>query len=78
MKTISVSKTTDELVLHWSERSPVILFENLKLPQFEIENVSTSLCNETFYLGEAKLLFHSFKHCWDRILKRFPRDRSSS
>ncbi|XP_018497366.1 glycine receptor subunit alpha-2 [Galendromus occidentalis] len=56
----SFSKTTDELVLHWSERNPVILFENLKLPQFEIENVSTSLCNETFYLGEYSCLKAEF------------------
>ncbi|OQR71076.1 glycine receptor subunit alpha-2-like, partial [Tropilaelaps mercedesae] len=57
---ITVSKTTDELVLHWSERNPVILFENLKLPQFEIQNVSTSLCNETFYLGEYSCLKAEF------------------
>ncbi|XP_022696824.1 glycine receptor subunit alpha-2-like [Varroa jacobsoni] len=56
----SFSKTTDELVLHWSERNPIILFENLKLPQFEIQNVSTSLCNETFYLGEYSCLKAEF------------------
>lgn len=56
----SFSKTTDELQLHWSIESPVILYENMKLPQFEIQNVSTSLCNETFHIGEYSCLKAEF------------------
>lgn len=56
----SFSKTTDELQLHWSNASPVILYENMKLPQFEIENVNTSFCNETFHTGEYSCLKAEF------------------
>lgn len=47
-----VSKTTDELSLKWSEPAPVVLYENLKLPQFQITNVTVALCNEKFQIGE--------------------------
>ncbi|KAL3213571.1 hypothetical protein MRX96_035315 [Rhipicephalus microplus] len=56
----SFSKTTDELQLHWSKAAPVILYENMKLPQFEIQNVNTSLCNETFHIGEYSCLKAEF------------------
>ncbi|XP_042146743.1 glycine receptor subunit alpha-2 [Ixodes scapularis] len=56
----SFSKTKDELQLHWSGIAPVILYENMKLPQFEIENVTTSLCNETFHIGEYSCLKAEF------------------
>ncbi|CAN7999052.1 unnamed protein product, partial [Ixodes hexagonus] len=56
----SFSKTTDELQLHWSRVDPVILYENMKLPQFEIENVNTSLCSETFHIGNYSCLKAEF------------------
>ena len=52
LNAISVSKTTTELNLKWSDISPVKLYDKLKLPQFLITNVSTSLCKETFHIGE--------------------------
>ncbi|RWS20777.1 glycine receptor subunit alpha-2-like protein [Leptotrombidium deliense] len=51
----SFSKTTDELLLRWSKPEPIILYENLKLPQFQLTNVSTSMCKEKFHIGEHYL-----------------------
>ncbi|CAL1280388.1 unnamed protein product [Larinioides sclopetarius] len=62
----SFSKTTDELHLKWTENQPVMLYDNLKLPQFEIERVNTSLCREkfhivnVFFLGEYSCLRAEF------------------
>ncbi|KAH7950772.1 hypothetical protein HPB52_001431 [Rhipicephalus sanguineus] len=57
---VYVSKTTEELLLKWSESQPVVLFDNLKLPQFEIEKVNTSLCKEKFHIGEYSCLKADF------------------
>ncbi|CAG2166471.1 unnamed protein product, partial [Oppiella nova] len=59
-KSIIVSKTTTELNLKWSDISPVKLYDKLKLPQFLITNVSTSLCKETFHIGEYSCLKAEF------------------
>lgn len=48
----SVSKSTDELNLHWKEDNPIVLYKGLKLPQYSIENFNTSFCEESFHLGE--------------------------
>ncbi|CAG2168165.1 unnamed protein product, partial [Oppiella nova] len=56
----SFSKTTTELNLKWSDISPVKLYDKLKLPQFLITNVSTSLCKETFHIGEYSCLKAEF------------------
>ncbi|PRD33683.1 UNVERIFIED_CONTAM: GluClalpha [Trichonephila clavipes] len=62
----TVSKTTDELNLKWTDNQPVMLYDNLKLPQFEIERVNTSLCREkfhivnVFFLGEYSCLRAEF------------------
>nr|UOV21287.1 cysloop ligand-gated ion channel, glycine receptor, gly-3 [Ixodes ricinus] len=56
----SFSKTTEELLLEWSGSQPVVLFDNLKLPQFEIEKVNTSLCKEKFHIGEYSCLKADF------------------
>ena len=47
-----VSKTTRELQLFWSEaETPVSVASDLKMPQFTIEKVSSTTCNEQFHLG---------------------------
>lgn len=48
---MAVAKTKDELHLRWTDVHPVMLYDNLKLPQFEIERVNTSLCRENFHAG---------------------------
>ena len=55
--TLTVSKTTRELQLFWSEtETPVSVASDLKMPQFTIEKVSSTTCNEQFHLG-------MFTHC---------------
>ncbi|XP_054157554.1 glycine receptor subunit alpha-2-like [Oppia nitens] len=56
----SFSKTTSELMLKWSDISPVKLYDKLKLPQFLITNVNTTLCKETFHIGEYSCLKAEF------------------
>nr|WMV64452.1 cys-loop ligand-gated ion channel subunit [Pardosa pseudoannulata] len=62
----SFSKTKDELNLRWTEEHPVMLYDNLKLPQFEIERVNTTLCREKFhtvnlfFMGEYSCLRAEF------------------
>ncbi|XP_054721223.1 glycine receptor subunit alphaZ1-like [Uloborus diversus] len=56
----SFSKTTSELNLKWSEENPVNLFEKLKLPQFVINSVNTSICSEKFHIGEYSCLIAEF------------------
>ncbi|KFM66670.1 Glycine receptor subunit alpha-2, partial [Stegodyphus mimosarum] len=56
----SFSKTTDELHLKWTDNHPVMLYDNLKLPQFEIERVNTSICKEKFHIGEYSCLRAEF------------------
>ncbi|XP_054158094.1 glycine receptor subunit alpha-3-like [Oppia nitens] len=56
----SFSKTTSELMLKWSDISPIKLYDKLKLPQFLITNVNTTLCKETFHIGEYSCLKAEF------------------
>ncbi|XP_023216469.1 glycine receptor subunit alpha-2-like [Centruroides sculpturatus] len=56
----SFSKTTDELNLQWAAHNPVVLFDFLKLPQFEIQDINTSLCKEKFHIGEYSCLRAEF------------------
>ncbi|XP_076356402.1 glycine receptor subunit alpha-2-like isoform X1 [Tachypleus tridentatus] len=56
----SFSKTTEELSLKWALQNPVQLYDNLKLPQFEIKEVNTSLCSEKFHIGEYSCLKSEF------------------
>ena len=52
---ISVSKTTRELQLYWSEsHTPVTVATDLKMPQFTIRRVTPTTCNEQFHLGELR------------------------
>ncbi len=51
----SVSKTTRELQLFWSEsHDPVSVATDLKMPQFTIEKVAPTVCNEQFHMGEGE------------------------
>ena len=51
---LSVSKTTKELLLEWNEshETPVIVAEDLKMPQFEMQKVTTNKCHETNHMGK--------------------------
>ena len=52
-----VSKTTKELLLEWNEshETPVIVAEDLKMPQFEMQKVTTNKCHETNHMGTLTL-----------------------
>ncbi|XP_076309860.1 glycine receptor subunit alpha-2-like [Tachypleus tridentatus] len=56
----SFSKTTDELQLKWAETTPVNFYDHLKLPQFNIYKINTSLCKEKFHIGEYSCLLAEF------------------
>ncbi|XP_037093013.1 glycine receptor subunit alpha-2-like [Pollicipes pollicipes] len=42
----SFSKTLSELELRWKAEKPVVLYESLKMPQFEFGGVQTSMCEQ--------------------------------
>ena len=43
---VAVSKTLSELELRWKTEKPVVLYESLKMPQFEFGGVETSMCEQ--------------------------------
>ena len=51
---ITVSKTTKELLLEWDEshQQPVIVAEDLRMPQFEMQKITTNKCHETNHMGK--------------------------
>lgn len=58
----SVSKTTRELQLFWSDsHEPVSIATDLKMPQFTVEKVAPTTCNEQFHLGTNHVDFAPFK-----------------
>merc|ERR1739844_147270 len=61
MQIASFSKTTRELQLYWSQNeTPVSISSDLKMPQFTIEKVSSTTCNEQFHLGNYSCLVAQF------------------
>ena len=46
-----VSKTMKELILQWKTQNPVIMYKNLRMPQFEIMNIVATDCQESFQIG---------------------------
>ena len=57
LSTILVSKTTKELLLAWEskEDKPVIVAEDLRMPQFEMQKISSDKCHETNHMGKHKV-----------------------
>ena len=51
----SVSKTTKELILFWdndkSHDDTVSVARDLRLPQFEMQKITTNRCSETNHMG---------------------------
>ncbi|KAF6203678.1 hypothetical protein GE061_002011 [Apolygus lucorum] len=60
MEVASFSKTTEELRLEWKNFKPVIMGKGLKMPQFEIDKISASDCQETFQIGNYSCLVAEF------------------
>ena len=40
-----------ELILQWKTQNPVIMYKNLRMPQFEIMNIVATDCQESFQIG---------------------------
>ena len=53
---IAVSKTTKELILEWEgiQDKPVIVAEDLRMPQFEMQKITTNMCHETNHMGKKE------------------------
>ena len=63
----TVSKTTRELQLYWSSsHQAVSISQDLKMPQFTIEKVSSTVCNEQFHLGNYRF---AHKHYLDWLIE---------
>ena len=52
---ISVSKTTKELLLTWESKDdkPVIVADDLRMPQFEMQKITTNRCHERNHMGKG-------------------------
>ena len=48
---LSVSKTTKELLLNWTN-DPVRLSSEVKMPQFLVEDVIAEACDESAVMGK--------------------------
>lgn len=57
LRLFSVSKTIEELRLEWKSLNPVIMGKGLKMPQFEIKEVSTADCQESFQIGKKRFVY---------------------
>ena len=57
----AVSKTTKELILFWdndkSHDDTVSVARDLRLPQFEMQKITTNRCSETNHMGTRYHLF---------------------
>ena len=52
-----VSKTTKELLLEWDlseDQKSVSVARDLKMPQFEMQRITTNKCHEENHMGEDK------------------------
>ena len=52
----TVSKTTKELILEWENQQPVIVAEDLRMPQFEMQKITMNKCHETNHMGKLEQL----------------------
>ncbi|XP_013794170.2 glycine receptor subunit alphaZ1-like [Limulus polyphemus] len=52
----SFSKTVQEVELQWLNEKSVTMYTGLKLAQFELEQVSLTVCKESFQIGEYSCL----------------------
>ena len=62
---VSVSKTTKELLLSWDNgkihEDPVTVARDLRLPQFEMQKITTNRCHETNHMGKVMMIVWQFK-----------------
>ncbi|ROT83341.1 putative glycine receptor subunit alpha-2-like [Penaeus vannamei] len=51
-----VVKTTRELELVWYDDNPIKMYKRLKLPQFQIKDIKTETCRQSFHIGNYSCL----------------------
>lgn len=52
----SFVKTTRELELVWYDDNPIKMYKRLKLPQFQIKDIKTETCRQSFHIGNYSCL----------------------
>ncbi|XP_018011309.2 glycine receptor subunit alpha-2-like, partial [Hyalella azteca] len=60
MEVASFSKTMKELELRWKSEDPIKMYRDLRMPQYEINAIRPSICNESFYIGNYSCLVAEF------------------
>jgi len=62
MQISSFSKTTKELLLTWESKDdkPVIVADDLRMPQFEMQKIASDKCHETNHMGNYSCLVAKF------------------
>lgn len=67
----TVSKTIEELRLEWKTMNPVIMGKGLRMPQFEIVDISASVCQESFQIGEFSLFCYIYYYYYLHVMIHF-------
>ncbi|KAF2362961.1 Neurotransmitter-gated ion-channel transmembrane domain [Trinorchestia longiramus] len=49
-----------ELELRWKSEDPIKMYRNLRMPQYEINRIRPSICQESFYIGNYSCLVAEF------------------
>ncbi|XP_076068277.1 glycine receptor subunit alpha-2-like isoform X2 [Oratosquilla oratoria] len=60
MEIASFSKTMKELSLSWKNDSPIKMYKSLRMPQFEMERIVPTTCQESFQIGNYSCLVAEF------------------
>ena len=67
-----VSKTTKELILSWdtdkSHEDAVSVAQDLRMPQFVMQNITTNRCHETNHMGKKQMPKNKLVYYICRIL----------
>ncbi|XP_064077530.1 glycine receptor subunit alpha-2-like isoform X2 [Macrobrachium nipponense] len=60
MEIASFSKTMKELRLSWKNDDPIKMYKNMRMPQFEMEKIVPTTCQESFQIGNYSCLVAEF------------------
>ncbi|XP_069178260.1 glycine receptor subunit alpha-2 [Procambarus clarkii] len=60
MEIASFSKTMKELKLSWKSDMPIKMYKNMRMPQFEMEKIVPTTCQESFQIGNYSCLVAEF------------------
>ncbi|KAK8385914.1 hypothetical protein O3P69_010575 [Scylla paramamosain] len=60
MEIASFSKTMKELNLSWKNDDPIKMYKNMRMPQFEMEQIVPTTCQESFQIGNYSCLVAEF------------------